>query len=101
MLSLSMPALPPQLTSTAAEFVAGMLKKTAERGLLKWQKELGHTALPRESKFLSEQSGFQLLFYRGMLEVDKGAVLAATGAYLGLTVRSSLYFNIVKGDLQL
>lgn len=38
---------------------------------------------------------------QGMLEVDKGAVLTASGACLGLIVCSSVYFNVVKGDLQL
>lgn len=36
-----------------------------------------------------------------MLEVDKGAVLTASGACLGLIVCSSVYYNVVKGDLQL
>lgn len=59
-----------------------------------------HRAAPGERVSL-RAVWLPVIILQGMLEVDKGAVLAARGAYLGLTVCSSLYSNIVKGDLQL
>lgn len=95
-----MPALPPQLTSAAAEFTAGVLKNGQARASEVAGGIGSHCAAPGERASL-RAVWHPVIIVRGMLEVDKGAVLTASGAYLGLIVCSSLYFNIVKGDLQL
>lgn len=59
-----------------------------------------HRAAPGEPVSL-RAVWLPVIILQGMFEVDKGAVLPASGAYLGLIVCSGLYFNIVKGDLQL
>lgn len=100
MLSLSMPALPPQMTSAAAEFIDGMLKNGQARASEMAAGIGSHHTAPGERVSL-RAVWLPVIILQGMLEVDKGAVLTASGAYLGLIVCSSLYFNIVKGDLQL
>lgn len=84
----------------AAEFLAGT-GSTGQARAPEMAAGIGsHRTAPGEGVSLRAVWLLVIILQR-MLEVDKGAVLTASGAYLGLIVCSSLYFNIVKGDLQL
>lgn len=91
---------PSRKIPAAAEFLAGT-GSTGQARVPEMAAGIGsHRTAPGEGVSLRAVWLLVIILQR-MLEVDKGAVLTASGAYLGLIVCSSLYFNIVKGDLQL
>lgn len=94
MLSLSLPA------PASAEFLAGTGNSGQARAPEMAAGIGSHCAAPGEGVSL-RAAWLPVIILQRMLEVDKGAVLTASGAYLGLIVCSGLYFNVVKGDLQL
>lgn len=91
---------PSWVTPAAAELLAGT-GSTGQARAPEMAAGIGsHPRAPGEGVSL-RAVWLPVIILQRMFEVDKGAVLTASGAYLGLIVCSSLYFNIVKGDLQL
>lgn len=91
---------PSRMTPAAAEFLAGTGNIGQTRAPEMAAGIGSHRTAPGEGVSL-RAVWLPVIILQKTLEVDKGAVVTASGAYLGLTVCSSLYFNIVKGDLQL